>query len=257
VLEAAGQEAPPVYRPGDYLQFDIPAYGDIAFKELTVNRPYLDDWRERQLFELRSENAMPMRRNYSFASNPAVDRELRFNVRIAMPPHGQSCPAGAGSAYVHRLKPGDSITAIGPFGSFHIKSGSAEMVYVGGGAGMAPLRSHLSHLFDTLKTERRVSFWYGARSRKEIFYQGYFDSLAQRFRNFSFHIALSEPRPEDIWTGPVGLIHEVLRDGYLKDHANPPGVEYYLCGPPAMIKATTAMLRELRVAEPQISFDEF
>jgi Na+-transporting NADH:ubiquinone oxidoreductase subunit F len=257
VLEAAGEEALPVYQPGDYLQFDIPAYGDIAFSELAVNRLYLDDWQQRQLFELRSENAMPIRRNYSFATNPAVDRELRFNIRIAMPPAGQTCLAGAGSAYVHRLKPGDSLTAIGPFGSFHIKPGGAEMVYVGGGAGMAPLRSHLSHLFDTLKTGRRVSFWYGARSRKEIFYQDYFDALVRRCPNFSFCIALSEPRPEDVWTGAVGLIHEVLREEYLKDHTNPADVEYYLCGPPLMIEATTTMLHEFGVVERQISFDEF
>lgn len=257
VLEAAEDEPLPVYQPGDYLQFDIPAYGDIGLNELAVNRPFVDEWQARQLFDLRAENVMPMRRNYSFATNPALDPQLRFNVRIAMPPHGQRCLAGAGSTYVHRLKPGETITAIGPFGSFHIKPGSSEMVYVGGGAGMAPLRSHLSHLFDTLKTNRRVRFWYGARSRKEVFYHDYFDALARRFANFSFRLALSEPRPEDLWTGAVGLIHEVLREEYLRSHANPAAVEYYLCGPPLMIKATATMLHELGVAESQISFDEF
>jgi Na(+)-translocating NADH:ubiquinone oxidoreductase F subunit len=200
---------------------------------------------------------MPIRRNYSFATNPAVDHQLRFNIRIATPPHGQTCLAGAGSAYVHRLKPGDTITAIGPFGSFHVKPGSAEMVYVGGGAGMAPLRSHLSHLFETLKTERRVGFWYGARSRKEVFYQDYFESLERRFPNFSFHVALSEPRPDDAWPGHVGLIHEVLRERYLMNHANLGAVEYYLCGPPLMIKATTQMLHGIGVDQSRISFDEF
>src|SRR3984957_19774051 len=256
VLEAE-EGALPDYRPGDYLQFDIPAYGDISLSELTINRPFIEDWRAHGIFDFRSENAMPIRRNYSFATNPAVDHQLRFNIRIATPPHGQTCLAGAGSAYVHRLKPGDTITAIGPFGSFHVKPGSAEMVYVGGGAGMAPLRSHLSHLFETLKTERRVGFWYGARSRKEIFYQDYFESLERRFPNFSFHVALSEPRPDDAWPGHVGLIHEVLREPYLMNHANLAAVEYYLCGPPLMIKATTKMLHGIGVDQSRISFDEF
>jgi Na(+)-translocating NADH:ubiquinone oxidoreductase F subunit len=257
VLESPAGQAPPLYQPGDYLQFDIPAYGDIAFNALKVNAPFFDEWQARGLFELRSENAMPMRRNYSFATNPAVDNQFRFNVRIAMPPSGETCSAGAGSAYVHRLEPGDVITAIGPFGSFHIKPGDSEMIYVGGGAGMAPLRSHLSHLFESIKTNRRVSFWYGARSRKEIFYQDYFDALARRFPNFSFHLALSEPRREDDWTGAVGLIHELLRQRYLENHANPAAMEYYLCGPPLMIKATTTMLHDIGVADSQISFDEF
>ena len=131
------------------------------------------------------------------------------------------------------------------------------MVYVGGGAGMAPLRSHLSHLFETLKTGRRVSFWYGARSRQEVFYRDYFEDLARQFSNFSFHLALSEPQPDDNWTGPTGLIHEVLEQAYLKHHANPAGVEYYLCGPPLMVKATAEMLHRLGVIENQIAFDEF
>jgi Na+-transporting NADH:ubiquinone oxidoreductase subunit F len=256
VLEAE-EGSLPDYQPGDYLQFDIPAYGDISLNELTINRPFIEDWRAHGVFDFRSENAMPIRRNYSFATNPAVDHQLRFNIRIATPPHGQTCLAGAGSAYVHRLKPGDTITAIGPFGSFHVKPGSAEMVYVGGGAGMAPLRSHLSHLFETLKTERRVGFWYGARSRKEVFYQDYFESLERRFPNFSFHVALSEPRPDDAWPGHVGLIHEVLRERYLMNHANLEAVEYYLCGPPLMIKATTRMLHGIGVDQSRISFDEF
>ena len=257
ILEGEGEEALPLYQPGDYMQFEIPAYGDIAFNELEVNRPFFEEWQARHLFDLRSENTMPIRRNLSFATNPAVDHQLRFNVRIAMPPHGQACLAGAGSAYVYRLKPGDTITAIGPFGSFHIKTGNAEMVYVGGGAGMAPLRSHLSHLFETLKTNRRVSFWYGARSRKDIFYKDYFEALARRFPNFGFQVALSEPQPDDDWTGPVGLIHEVLRERYLQNHTNRAEVEYYLCGPPLMIKATTTMLHDIGVAQSQISFDEY
>ncbi|HTB83083.1 MAG TPA: NADH:ubiquinone reductase (Na(+)-transporting) subunit F [Candidatus Sulfotelmatobacter sp.] len=257
VLEPEPGTPLPPYQPGDYLQLDIPAYGEIRFDEIAVNMPFAEVWKTQHVFDFRSENAVPVRRNYSLASNPAVDRQLRFNVRIATPPRGQDCPAGAGSAYMHRLKRGDRVTAIGPFGDFHIKPGDAEMVYVGGGAGMAPLRSHLSHLFETLKTGRRVSYWYGARSRQEIFYQGYFKKLAGEFPNFTFHLALSEPQPSDNWTGPTGFIHEVLLENYLKKHADPTRVEFYLCGPPVMIKATIEMLEGLNVSSKQIAFDEF
>jgi Na+-transporting NADH:ubiquinone oxidoreductase subunit F len=257
VLEPEPGSPLPRYQPGDYLQLDIPAYGEISFHEIAVKQPFAEVWKAQHIFDFRSENAAPIRRNYSLATNPAVDQQLRFNVRIATPPRGQDCLAGAGSAYVHRLKPGDKITAIGPFGSFHLKPGHAEMVYVGGGSGMAPLRSHLSHLFETLKTDRRVSFWYGARSRQEVFYQEYFERLARQSPNFSFHLALSEPQPEDNWAGPAGYIHEVLAEEYLKNHADPAGIEYYLCGPPPMIKACTGMLAELGIPAGRISYDEF
>lgn len=257
VLEPEPGSSLPDYQPGDYLQFDIPAYGTISFNEIAVKTPFAEVWKAQHFFDFYSENSAPIRRNYSLATNPASDKLLRFNVRIAMPPRGQECPAGAGSAYIHRLKPGDMVTAIGPFGSFHIKPGDAEMVYVGGGAGMAPLRSHLSHLFETLKTGRRVSFWYGARSRQEIFYRDYFENLAKESANFNFHPALSEPLPTDQWTGATGLIHEVLRESYLKKHTDPASIDFYLCGPPAMVRATTKMLEELNVPKSQIAFDEF
>ncbi|MCU0785778.1 MAG: NADH:ubiquinone reductase (Na(+)-transporting) subunit F, partial [Verrucomicrobia bacterium] len=257
VLEPEPGSPLPKYQPGDYLQLDIPAYGEIAFSEIQVKPPFADVWKAQHVFDFRSENNFPVRRNYSLASNPATDRQLRFNVRIATPPRGQDCPAGAGSAYVHRLKPGDTVTAIGPFGTFHIKPGNAEMIYVGGGAGMSPLRSHLSYLFDTLKTGRKVSYWYGARSRQEIFYADYFEGLAKQFPNFTFHLALSEPQPADHWSGPTGFIHEVLLENYLQHHAAPGGIEYYLCGPPAMIAAVTQMLEGLDVPKSQIAIDEF
>lgn len=258
VLEPEPGSAMPSYQPGDYLQFDIPAYGDISFREIAVRPPFAGVWETQHVFDFRSENAAPVRRNYSLATNPAIDKQqLRFNIRIATPPRGQDCLAGAGSAYVHRLKPGDRLTAIGPFGTFHIKPGNAEMVYAGGGSGMAPLRSHVSHLFETLKTGRRVSFWYGARSRQEIFYQDYFENVAREFSNFSFHLALSEPQPGDHWTGDTGLVHEVLLEKYLKNHPAPAGVEYYLCGPPVMVQATLKMLDELKVPAGQVAFDEF
>jgi Na(+)-translocating NADH:ubiquinone oxidoreductase F subunit len=200
---------------------------------------------------------MPCRRNYSFATNPAADRLLRFNVRIATPPRGQDCPAGAGSSHLFGLKPGDRVAAIGPFGDFHIKDTRREMVYVGGGSGMAPLRSHLSYLFDTLNTERRVSYWYGARARQELFYQDYFEDLARQHPNFTFHAALSEPLPGDRWTSHTGFIHEVLRSEYLASHPDPAAVEYYLCGPPAMVRACADMLRDLGVPPANIAYDEF
>ena len=165
----------------------------------------------------------PVARNYSFATAPGADRQLRFNVRISTPPPGRDCSAGTASTYIHRLKPGDTVTAIGPFGDFHIKPTEKEMVYLGGGAGMAPLRSHLAHLFETEQTGRRVSFWYGDRSLQEAFYRDYFDTLARRFPNFSFHLALSEPQPADNWRSYTGLIHEVLLETYLAGHADPAG----------------------------------
>jgi Na+-transporting NADH:ubiquinone oxidoreductase subunit F len=245
------------YRPGDYIQIDIPAYGEIHFKEISVAAPFTGVWNAQHVFNFRAENNLPVRRNYSLATNPAIDKHLRFNVRIATPPRGQECLAGAGSAYMHRLKPGDTVTAVGPFGDFHIKATRREMVYLGGGAGMAPLRAHLSHLFETEKTTRRVSFWYGARSLQEIFYREYFEELARDHSNFSFHIALSEPQPTDNWQSYTGFIHDVLLEQHLAGHPDPAAIEYYLCGPPVMIQAATKMLQSLNVPKDQIAFDEF
>ena len=257
VLEAAPGTTLPAYRPGEYLQLDIPAYREFSLADLSVPSPFDADWRAHEIFGCRAENNAPVRRNYSIAANPHTDVHLRLNVRIALPPRGVDCLAGAGSAYVHRLKAGDRVSAIGPFGDFHVNPGDSEMVYVGGGAGMAPLRAHLSHLFDTLQTPRRVSFWYGARSRQEIFYQDYFEELARRFLNFRFHIALSDPQPGDAWTGFTGNIPEVLLQHHLREHAKPSDIEYYLCGPPVMVKAARAMLDGIGVPESRIYFDEF
>ncbi len=253
VLEPVG--AMPIYQPGDYLQFDIPAYGALRLGELATRPPFETAWKA--LAQTTAINRLRVRRNYSIASNPASDRQLRFNIRIATPPKGQAVPAGAGSSYMHRLKPGDTVTAIGPFGTFHVKQTQREMVYLGGGAGMAPLRSHLAHLFETLKTGRRVSYWYGARSLQEVFYRDYLDGLAQQFPNFTFHLALSEPKPEDHWTGPTGFIHEVLQREHLAKHPDPTAIEYYLCGPPLMVRAATELLWKLGVEPADIAFDEF
>ena len=258
VLEPVDSLEKIAFTPGDYLQLDIPAYESIYFRDFDIPQPYAQVWEQQHVFNLVARNPVIGRRNnYSLASNQQTERTLRFNVRIATPPPGQDCPPGVGSSYVFNLRPGDTVTAVGPFGDFHPKPTQREMVYIGGGAGMAPLRAHLSHLFETEKTARKVSFWYGARSRQEIFYEDYFEDLVKAHLNFAFHLALSSPLPEDNWTSHLGFIHEVVLEKHLREHANPKAVEYYLCGPPMMIKACTQMLAGLGVPANQIAYDEF
>ncbi len=258
VLEPLNESDVVTFTPGDYLQIDIPAYDEIRFRDFDIPEPYKSVWKRQHVFDLVARNPQAGRRNnYSIASNQATERTLRFNVRIATPPPGQDCPPGVGSAYVYSLKPGDVVTAIGPFGDFHIKPTQREMVYIGGGAGMAPLRAHLSHLLENEKTARKISFWYGARSKQEIFDEDHFNQLAGDHPNVSFHLALSSPLPEDDWKGLSGFIHEVVLDHYLQNHGNPKAVEFYLCGPPMMIKACTKMLADLGVPANHIAFDEF
>jgi len=257
VLEPAGETGKLDYKPGDYLQIDIPPYAEKTLQTVEVEQPFAEVWQAQHVFDFVAGNPIPCRRNYSFATNPATDEQLRFNVRIATPPRGQACSAGTGSTYVFGLKPGDTVTAIGPFGEFHLKESERELVYLGGGAGMAPLRSHVAYLLETQRTTRRVSYWYGARSRQEIFYQDFFEHLAQANDNFSFHIALSEPLPADAWTSYTGFIHEVLKAEYLDQHPDPTQVDYFVCGPPAMVQAATKMLKGLGVPQSQIAYDEF
>lgn len=258
VLEPIDTGEKITFTPGDYLQLDIPAYDEIPFSGFNIPEPYASVWKNQHIFELVARNPEGARRNnYSLASNQQSERTLRFNVRIATPPPGQDCPPGVGSAYVFNLKPGDTVTAIGPFGDFHPKPTQREAIYIGGGAGMAPLRAHLSWLFETEKTARKVSFWYGARSRQEIFYEEYFQKLAAAHPNFAFQLALSSPLPDDNWNGHLGFIHEVVLEKQLREHVNPKAVEYYLCGPPQMIKACTKMLADLGVPANQIAYDEF
>ncbi|MCU0748125.1 MAG: NADH:ubiquinone reductase (Na(+)-transporting) subunit F, partial [Akkermansiaceae bacterium] len=255
VLEPESKVA---FQPGDYLQFEIPAYGEIQFSSLDIPEPFLTVWRTQHVNELVARNSESGKlNNYSLASDPGSESLLRLNVRIATPPPGQDCPPGVGSAWMFALRPGDAVAAVGPFGDFHIRPTQKEMVYIGGGSGMAPLRSHITHLFETQKTSRKVSFWYGARSRQELFYQDHFESIAQRFPNFSYHPALSSPLDEDGWKGRTGFIHEVVFEHYLKNHPHPKAIEFYLCGPPQMMKACQKMLRDLGVADSQITFDEF
>ena len=258
VLEPVDLAEVIAFAPGEYLQLDIPAYETIRFRDFDIPEPYASVWEQHHLFDLVAHNPGGAKRNnYSLASNQKTERTFRFNVRIATPPPGQDCPPGAGSSYVFNLKPGDTVTAIGPFGDFHLKPTRKEMVYIGGGAGMAPLRAHLSHLFETEKTDRKVSYWYGARSKQEIFYDDYFENLARQHHNFAFHLALSAPLPEDDWQSHRGFIHEVVLEKYLRSHPNPGAAEYYLCGPPMMIKACTKMLAEIGVPSDHIACDEF
>lgn len=257
-LEPVDLSQMPAFTPGDYLQFDIPAYEEIRFRDFDIPEPYARVWEQQHIFDLAARNPKggSRRNNYSLAGNRS-EQTLRFNIRIATPPPGQDCAPGAGSSYMFSLKPGDIVTAIGPFGDFHIKPTQREMVYIGGGAGMAPLRAHLSHLLETENSARRISFWYGARSRQELFYEDYFRHLETEHSNFHFHLALSSPLPEDAWNGPTGFIHDIVLDLHLHGHPNLRAVEFYLCGPPMMIKACTTMLADLGVPANHISYDEF
>ncbi len=258
VLEPEEGAGPIEYAAGDYLQLEIPAYDTIRFSDFEILEPFATVWRNQHVFDLVARNPEPGRRNnYSLAGSAKTERQLRFNVRIATPPPGQECAPGAGSSYVFSLKPGDRVSAIGPFGDFHIKPTQHEMVYIGGGAGMAPLRAHIAHLLESERSARKISYWYGARSRQEIYYEEYFRGLEARHGNFSFHLALSSPLPEDGWTGDEGLIHQVVLERYLRDHPQPGAAEYYLCGPPQMIKACNRMLESLGVPARQIAYDEF
>lgn len=259
VLETEDGSDLPSYQPGQYIQLDIPVYEKLSFADIDVPEPFATVWRAHQVFDNQATNKIVTRRNYSLATAPEVDgNRLKFNIRIATSPRGQACDAGVGSTYAHSLKPGDSVTAIGPFGDFLIKDTDKEMVYLGGGAGMAPLCSHIAHLFETLKTGRKVSFWYGARSKQEVFYEDYFRGLEAQFENFTFHLALSEPQPEDAWGGSTGFIHNVLHEQHLDQHSDPRAIEYYLCGPPMMLDAARAMLEdEFNIPSEDIAFDAF
>ena len=257
VLEPIAGSEKFTFKPGQYLQLDIPVYTRRTLHHVEVKPPFAQIWEAQNVFAYTAENPTPVRRNYSLAANPEQDRLIRLNVRLAAPPRDVECNAGTGSSYVFGLKPGDTVTAIGAFGEFHVKDTQREMVYLGGGAGMAPLRSHLSYLLETRRVSNRISFWYGARSRKELFYQDYFEDLAQKNPNFSFQVALSEPQPEDDWQSYTGFIHEVLKREYLDGHPDPKSVEYFLCGPPVMVQAAAKMLKSLGVDPGQISFDEF
>ncbi|WP_047497217.1 NADH:ubiquinone reductase (Na(+)-transporting) subunit F [Terriglobus sp. TAA 43] len=259
VLEPDAPWRPAEFSPGDYLQIEIPGYDEVRFSDFTIPEPFAAVWHAQHVFDhvVSNRDGESRWNNYSIASNLAMDKFLRFNVRIATPPPGQACPPGVGSSYLFHLKPGDHVTASGPFGDFHIRPTLREMVYIGGGAGMAPIHAHISHLLETEQSSRRVSFWYGARSGQELFYDDYFRKLEEEHPNFTFQPALSALMEGEQWDGHRGFIHDVVREQLLQSHVNPAAAEYYLCGPPMMMKATTRMLSEFGVPATQITFDEF
>jgi Na(+)-translocating NADH:ubiquinone oxidoreductase F subunit len=244
------------FTPGDYMQLEIPKY-QLNFNEIEIKDNLKKVWRNKGLFGLNSKNRSKITRNYSIATNPKVEDYLKFNVRLALPLNGTDNPPGLGSSYLFNLKKGDTIELFGPFGDFHLKQTQKEIIFIGGGAGMAPFRSQISYLFDTMKTKRKVSYWYGARSKQEIFYEDYFILLDKKNENFNFNLALSEPLPEDNWKGYVGYIHEVVNENYLNTIARISKIEFYLCGPPQMIKACREMLIDIGVKNNQILFDAF
>lgn len=246
------------FQAGGYVQIECPPHS-LRYADFEIGSVYRPDWERFGLFELASESRQLTTRAYSMANSPLQNDVVVLNVRIATPPPsipGQ-VPTGVVSSWLFHLKPGDRVEVAGPFGEFFHRDGDAEMIYIGGGAGMAPLRSHILDLLDRLDSQRTISFWYGARSLREAFYIEEFTRLAREHPNFSFHLALSAPLPEDQWTGPAGLIHDVVYEHYLSAHSAPEDCEYYLCGPPLMIAAVNSMLYELGVDEESILFDDF
>ncbi len=252
------------FKPGSYIQIKIPTY-DIKFSDFLIEDAFKPEWEKFKMWDLSCKNDEETVRAYSMANYPAEGDIVMLNIRIATPPFDvstgtwkQGIKPGIGSTFIFNLKPGDKVRVSGPYGDFHILETGKEMLYIGGGAGMAPLRSHLLHLFNTLKTtDRKISYWYGARSKSEIFYEEDFRKIEKDFPNFKFNIALSEPRPEDNWTGYVGFIHQVIHDHYLKDHEAPEDIEYYMCGPGPMANAVKGMLDSLGVPPEMLLFDDF
>ena len=250
------------FESGGYIQIEVPPF-EADFKDFGIEEEYLEEWTRLGVLDLHTKGVEPVARAYSMANHPAEGNIVMLNIRIATPPVNREKRAfeevmpGLASSYVYSRKVGDTVTISGPYGEFFMQETDREMCYIGGGAGMAPLRSHIFHLFHTLKTGRKVSYWYGARSRREIFYEDHFRKIEKEFPNFSFHIALSEPLPEDNWDGPVGFIHQVVQEHYLESHEAPEDIEYYLCGPPLMLGAVRTMLDDLGVEPEMIRFDEF
>lgn len=250
------------FKSGGYIQIDVPRV-EVDFKDMEVEEEFRDEWDKFKMWDLKMKNTEETFRAYSMANHPAEGNIIMLNIRIATPPWDRSkgqfmkVNPGVCSSYIFSRKPGDKVTISGPYGEFFIKDTDKEMVYIGGGAGMAPLRSHIFHLFNTLKTDRKVSYWYGARSKREVFYEEDFREIEKKFPNFKFNIALSEPLPEDNWDGLTGFIHQVVYDEYLSKHEEPEEIEFYLCGPPMMNDAVQKMLYDLGVPDEMVDFDDF
>ena len=250
------------FKSGSYAQIKIPKY-DIKYSDYVIEEQFRDDWDRFKMWDLTCKNDTETVRAYSMANYPAEGNIITLNVRIATPPMDRATGTwmnvspGISSSYIFSLKPGYKVTMSGPYGDFHIQETENEMLYIGGGAGMAPLRAQILHLFNTVKTGRKVSYWYGARSKKEIFYEEDFREIERNFPNFKFHIALSDPQPEDNWDGYVGFIHQVILDNYLSKHEAPEDIEYYMCGPGPMANAVKVMLDNLGVERSSLYFDDF
>ncbi len=251
------------FKSGEYIQIDVPKYEVDFAKDIDVEEEYRADWDKFRMWDLKLKNTEETYRAYSMANYPAEKNLIILNIRIATPPWDNAkkqfmnVPPGICSTFIFSRKPGDKVSISGPYGDFHIKNTETEMVYIGGGAGMAPLRSHIFHMLNTEKSKRKITYWYGARSKREIFYEDEFRALEKKFPNFKFNIALSEPMPEDNWTGYTGFIHQVLLDNYLGKLDMPEDLEYYLCGPPMMNSAVFSMLDNLGVPQESIAFDDF
>ncbi|WP_127956982.1 NADH:ubiquinone reductase (Na(+)-transporting) subunit F [Serratia microhaemolytica] len=251
----AGEDVP--FRAGGYIQIEAPPH-EVNYADFDVPEKYRGDWDRFNLFRFRSVVKEPTIRAYSMANYPEEKGMILLNVRIATPPpNNPDAPPGIMSSYIWSLKPGDKVTISGPFGEFFAKETDAEMVFIGGGAGMAPMRSHIFDQLKRLKSKRKISFWYGARSLREMFYQDDFNQLQAENENFTWNIALSEPQPEDNWTGYTGFIHNVLLENYLKNHPAPEDCEFYMCGPPMMNAAVIKMLKDLGVEDENIMLDDF
>lgn len=251
------------FKSGGYIQIDVPAISVDFSKDIEVDEQFRDEWDKFNLWSLKMENPVASYRAYSMANHPAESNIIMLNVRIATPPFDrvnggfQKLNPGICSSYIFSRKPGDKVNISGPYGEFFLEDTDREMMFIGGGAGMAPMRSHIFNLFKGMKSHRKVTFWYGARSRREIFYEEQFLEIAREFPNFTFTIALSDPQPEDNWEGPVGFIHQVIFDEYLAKHEAPEDIEYYLCGPPPMTAAVNKMLYDLGVENDMIHYDNF
>ncbi len=245
------------FRAGGYVQLECPPH-HVKYSDFDVEEEYRGDWERFGFFKLESVVKETVIRAYSMANYPEEKGIVKFNIRIATPPPGsEGIPPGEMSSWVFNLKPGDKVNVYGPFGEFFAKETDAEMVFIGGGAGMAPMRSHLFDQLKRIKTNRKISFWYGARSLREMFYEDEYDQLAAENDNFEWHVALSDPQPEDNWDGLTGFIHNVLYEEYLKDHPAPEDCEYYMCGPPMMNAAVIQMLTDLGVEPDNILLDDF
>ena len=246
------------FRAGGYVQLEAPPH-TVHYKDFDIAKEYHEDWDNFNLWRYTSTVTEPVIRAYSMANYPEEKGIIKFNIRIASPPPRgpEGIPPGKMSSYVFSLKPGDKITVSGPYGEFFAKDTKAEMVFIGGGAGMAPMRSHIFDQLKRLKSDRKISFWYGARSKREMFYVEDYDGLAAEFPNFEWHVALSDPQPEDNWEGYTGFIHNVLYEEYLKDHPAPEDCEFYMCGPPVMNAAVINMLKSLGVEDENILLDDF